>query len=195
MLPGIRLLFATFVLSASILIFGLGAAALLRSAHEEFVGIPSWRAAQQPMAPAMDTNRPMLALVRVDPPAPAPKADIKNDVSSKSEIAPQDEKPSDELKTASVDTQAADKAVIGEKSANAIKPDEVRRPRVRRAKRARTVHNVKLIRHWSARTQQTIQPQQSVTNSNAPFIGFDAPDQTASSGTGSNRRTAARSPF
>lgn len=82
MLPGFKFLVATVFLSISVLIFGLGAAALLRSAHDEFVSIPSWRAAQQPMmAPAMDTarldtprvdtSRPTLSLLRAEPPAPA----------------------------------------------------------------------------------------------------------------------------
>jgi len=41
MLPGLRFLFAAIVLSMSVLVFGLGAAALLRAAHEEFVSVPS----------------------------------------------------------------------------------------------------------------------------------------------------------
>ena len=36
MLPGFRFLFAATMLSMSLLVFGLGAAALLRAAHEEF---------------------------------------------------------------------------------------------------------------------------------------------------------------
>ena len=47
MLPGFRFLFAAIVLSMSILVFGLGAAALLRAAHEEFASTPSWRAAPE----------------------------------------------------------------------------------------------------------------------------------------------------
>ena len=43
MLPGFRFLFAAILLSASILVFGLGAAALLRATHEEYVSNPSWR--------------------------------------------------------------------------------------------------------------------------------------------------------
>ena len=167
MLPGFRILFATFVLSFSVLIFGLGAAALLRSAHEEFVGIPSWRAAQQPLMAAVDAGRPTLAILRVEPPA-----------SGRVEAA----KP-DSAKTASIDTQATDKAVLAEKPAT----EEIRKPRVRRAKRARTV---KTIRHW--RAPRTVQQEPA---SNSSFTAFDAPDQTASSGTGSNRRTAGRSPF
>ena len=49
MLPGFRFLFATVVLAVSVLVFGLGAAALLRAAHEDFVNLPSWRLAQQPV--------------------------------------------------------------------------------------------------------------------------------------------------
>ena len=43
MLPGIRFLFAAILLSISIVVFGLGAAALLRAAHEDFASNPSWR--------------------------------------------------------------------------------------------------------------------------------------------------------
>ena len=44
MLPGFRFLLAAIILATSILIFGLGAAALLRAAHEEFASNPTWRA-------------------------------------------------------------------------------------------------------------------------------------------------------
>ncbi len=76
MLPGFRFLFTAIVLSMSILIFGLGAAALLRAAHEEVASIPSRRAApetnfaQQPSEPA----RPVLAMLRIEPPPAEQKA-------------------------------------------------------------------------------------------------------------------------
>ena len=44
MLPGFRFLFAAILLSTSVLIFGLGAAALLRAAHEEVASAPARRA-------------------------------------------------------------------------------------------------------------------------------------------------------
>src|ERR1700729_351990 len=70
MLPGFRFLFAAIVLSMSMLVFGLGAAALLRAAHEEFASNSSWRAAPEvPFAQHPDTTRPMLATLRVEPPA------------------------------------------------------------------------------------------------------------------------------
>jgi hypothetical protein len=70
MLPGFRFLFAAIVLSMSILIFGLGAAALLRSAHEEFASLPSRRAPAEPVFTRRnDPPMPTLALLRFDPPA------------------------------------------------------------------------------------------------------------------------------
>ena len=75
MLPGFRFLFAAIALSVSILVFGLGAAALLRAAHEEFASNPSWRAApEQPMiARQSEQAKPVLAMLRFDPPHPAVK--------------------------------------------------------------------------------------------------------------------------
>jgi hypothetical protein len=69
MLPGFRFLFAAIVFSMSILVFGLGAAALLRAAHEEFANIPSRRAPPEPVfAKQNDAPVPTLALLRFDPP-------------------------------------------------------------------------------------------------------------------------------
>jgi hypothetical protein len=75
MLPGFRFLFAAIVLSTSILIFGLGAAALLRAAHEEFASNPSWHPAPETtFAQQAEAARPVLAMLRVEPPAAEPKA-------------------------------------------------------------------------------------------------------------------------
>jgi hypothetical protein len=77
MLPGFRFLFATVVLSVSVLVFGLGAAALLRAAHEEFVSLPSWRLSQQPLlAPQFEMSGPTLAMLRME--APAPKSLVES---------------------------------------------------------------------------------------------------------------------
>ncbi len=80
MLPGFRFLFAAIVLSMSILVFGLGAAALLRAAHEQFASTPSWRVAPEPaFAQQNEASReilrevsrepvtPVLAMLRVEP--------------------------------------------------------------------------------------------------------------------------------
>lgn len=69
MLPGFRFLLAAIILSTSMLVFGLGAAALLRAAHEQFASNPSWHAApeatfaQQQAEPAP----PVLAMLHADP--------------------------------------------------------------------------------------------------------------------------------
>ena len=75
MLPGFRFLFAAIVLSMSILVFGLGAAALLRAAHEEFASTPSWHASPEAVfAQQPETTGPVLAMLHVEPPASEAKA-------------------------------------------------------------------------------------------------------------------------
>jgi hypothetical protein len=67
MLPGFRFLFTAIVLSMSVLVFGLGAAALLRAAHEEFANLPARRTAPEPMfARRTDESPPTLALLRIE---------------------------------------------------------------------------------------------------------------------------------
>ena len=74
MLPGLRFLFAAIILTMSVLVFGLGAAALLRAAHEEVASIPSRRAPPETIfAQPNDAARPVLAMLRIDPPAAEPK--------------------------------------------------------------------------------------------------------------------------
>lgn len=76
MLPGIRFLFAAIVLSMSILIFGLGAAALLRAAHEEVSSVPTRRVMPEPVfAQQVEAPPPTLALLRVEPVVPEKTAD------------------------------------------------------------------------------------------------------------------------
>ncbi|MGH6641779.1 MAG: hypothetical protein ACRED3_03685 [Bradyrhizobium sp.] len=68
MLPGFRFLFAAIVLSTSVLIFGLGAAALLRAAHEQFASVPSRRPLPEPVFTRQNEPPiPTLALLRVEP--------------------------------------------------------------------------------------------------------------------------------
>jgi hypothetical protein len=84
MLPGFRFLFAATLFTMSILVFGLGAAALLRAAHEQFASNPSWHAAPEatfaqqvevPRETSREASRPpVLAMLRVEPPAAEQKA-------------------------------------------------------------------------------------------------------------------------
>src|ERR1700704_5270518 len=81
MLPGFRFLFVAIMLLLSILIFGLGAAALLRAAHEEFASNPSWHAPPETMfAQQGQDTPPVLAMLRGEPP-PAEKAPDNNPAS------------------------------------------------------------------------------------------------------------------
>ncbi|MGF6306531.1 hypothetical protein ABIB82_000049 [Bradyrhizobium sp. i1.8.4] len=73
MLPGLRFLFAAIVLATSLLVFGLGAAALFRAAHEEFASIPARMAPPAPQFAQQPETPPVLAMVRVDPSAAADK--------------------------------------------------------------------------------------------------------------------------
>jgi hypothetical protein len=90
MLPGLRFLFAAIMLSMSMLVFGLGAAALLRAAHEEFATNPSWHATPETMfAQRGDATRPVLAMLRVDDtPAAAQPAPDSVPVAAPAEPAP-----------------------------------------------------------------------------------------------------------
>ena len=72
MLPGFRFLFTAIVLSMSVLVFGLGAAALLRAAHEEFANLPSRRVSPEPVFARQYNDPPTLALLRVEPVAEKP---------------------------------------------------------------------------------------------------------------------------
>lgn len=70
MLPGFRFLFAAIMLSMSLLVFGLGAAALLRAAHESFASNSTWRAAPEvTFAQRTESTLPVLATLRVEAPA------------------------------------------------------------------------------------------------------------------------------
>src|SRR3954454_20677708 len=71
MLPGFRFLLAAILLSTSILVFGLGAAALLRASHEQYVSNPSWRNGpqEQVFAQAPEPAPPVLAVLRAEPEA------------------------------------------------------------------------------------------------------------------------------
>ncbi|MGV7216926.1 hypothetical protein [Bradyrhizobium sp. UFLA05-112] len=73
MLPGFRFLLAAILLSTSILVFGLGAAALLRATHEQFVSNPSWRNGpqEQVFAQANEPTQPVLAALRAEPLPPS----------------------------------------------------------------------------------------------------------------------------
>ena len=95
MLPGFRFLFTAVILSVSVLIFGLGAAALLRAAHEEFANLPSRRLAPEPVFARLgDSSMLTLSLLRVDPPAAEkPETDVLDIATADVAVAPTEQAP------------------------------------------------------------------------------------------------------
>jgi hypothetical protein len=109
MLPGFRFLFAAIVLSMSVLVFGLGAAAVLRAAHEQFAESGSWRPAPDTAAAQQgEMPGPVLAMLRVDQPA-VPKADaaLVTPLAQPAEMAKEMDKSPEPVKTAPPEAQAA----------------------------------------------------------------------------------------
>ncbi|WP_420966405.1 hypothetical protein [Bradyrhizobium sp. B120] len=111
MLPGLRFLFAAIVLATSLLVFGLGAAALFRAAHEEFASIPARRAPPEPQFAQQPEAPPVLAMMRVEPsaadkavadnPAPStPSEPVASEPAAPAEAAP----PAEPAKVAAVKT-------------------------------------------------------------------------------------------
>jgi hypothetical protein len=122
MLPGFRFLFAAIVLSMSVLVFGLGAAALLRAAHEEVSSNPSWRAAPETMfAQQGEATRPVLAMLRVEPLAAEPKApDNSPAIAAPAEPAT--------IASAPAEPAASASTPAGSEWIAALKPDDAPQP-------------------------------------------------------------------
>ncbi len=127
MLPGFRFLFATVILAASVLVFGLGAAALLRAAHEEFASLaatsqPAPRLVQPHLTPQSEV-RPALALLRIETPKLSATPDPIRDTAARPDARPvivaQDDDAGPEAPPPAMDTDppadagAAEGAVAG----------------------------------------------------------------------------------
>jgi len=114
MLPGFRFLLAAILLSMSLLVFGLGAAALLRAAHEEFASNPSWRTAPEvKFAQPAEVTQPVLAMLHVDVPATEKAPDDAPAPASASPIAAtKPPEPSSQAEAARVDTARPEVAAM-----------------------------------------------------------------------------------
>jgi hypothetical protein len=130
MLPGFRFLFAAIVSSMSILVFGLGAAALLRAAHEEVASNPSWRAAPETrFAQQGETTPPVLALLRVEPQPAEPMAP-ENSPAAAAEPAAIASAPTETAASASAPAEPAASAPTSAEPERiaALKPDDAPQP-------------------------------------------------------------------
>ena len=161
MLPGFRLLAIIVAFAASMLIFGLGTVALLRTTHEEFATAPL-RNLQTP-ASSFVAETPTLAVLQVEPiiekqaqPAPAP-APVPAPLAEVETTGPEDEVTvprvvipdpppiplTDATVTASVEAQPQPVAKPAAAPAAAIKTRPVARKRTAgRAKKMRARHRV-----------------------------------------------------
>ena len=120
MLPGFRFLFAAIMLSMSLLIFGLGAAALFRAAHESFASNSPWRATPDvPFAQRPETTLPMLATLRVEP--VADKANDAAKVTAKVAAAPAE--PASSPADPAMNDQVAALKAVDTPLVNAAKPE------------------------------------------------------------------------
>lgn len=88
MLPGIRFVCAAVVLAVSLVIFGMGAAALLRSAHEEFASLPNRRPPPTTVFSRQPETAPTLAMLRLEPHAAEVTEPAATPVAQISEPAP-----------------------------------------------------------------------------------------------------------
>lgn len=134
MLPGIRFLLTAIILSASVLIFGLGAAALLRAAHEEVANIPARRVMAEPVfAHQPDAPTPTLALLRLEPVAPekapdTPPADAAPIPEPVAESAPVPKVETKRLAALTSDDPTAGDAANDTTPAEATKPEITAKP-------------------------------------------------------------------
>jgi len=118
MLPGFRFLFAAILLSTSILVFGLGAAALLRASHEQYVSNPSWRNGpqEQMFAQAPEPAQPVLAALRAEPDVAEPAPSVRDQIPTIGLPASEPEQ------VAAVTTEAAAQPQVAEASSPTAEP-------------------------------------------------------------------------
>ena len=117
MLPGIRFLCAAVVLAVSLVIFGMGAAALLRSAHEEFASLPNRRPLPAPVFSQQPEQTPSLAMLRLEPRVTEAAEPVVAPVAQTSEPMPSIERTEAEIATApaTITTAIATPVVESEK--------------------------------------------------------------------------------
>jgi hypothetical protein len=86
------------MLSMSLLIFGLGAAALLRAAHESFASNSSWRAAPEvPFAQHPETTPAVLATLRVEPTATERTNEVPRMIAADPQPSPNESASSEQI--------------------------------------------------------------------------------------------------
>jgi len=124
MLPGLRILFAITLLSVSVVIFGLGAAAFLRSAHEDVANAP-WRPIETPVTARVDLAPTTLSMLRVEPEATIATITARADAEAAA-VAPTETKPpvtSDAAPPPTLEPLAEAPITVKPAEAAAVQPD------------------------------------------------------------------------
>jgi hypothetical protein len=171
MLPGFRFLFAAIVLSMSILVFGLGAAALLRAAHEAFASNPSWHMAPETtFAQQGEATKPALAMLRVEP----QPAEQKPAAENAAEQRPADQKPADDFPESAAPAETPVTVPAPEQTATvsapaeperiaALKPDDSSPPEIAKSEIAKPENSKPEILATEIPAQSETAPAQSAT--------------------------------
>jgi hypothetical protein len=128
MLPGFRFLFAAVVLSVSTVIFGLGAAALLRAAHEQFASLPVWKAPPETVFAQRTEPTPTLAMLNVEAIPANPPVSVLSETSTTTEQQAQQNAPvatdkDEALSTPAIVAPAASAPVVEPPAQARIEPN------------------------------------------------------------------------
>jgi hypothetical protein len=164
MLPGFRFLFAAIVLSMSIMVFGLGAAALFRAAHEEFASNPSWRPTPETsFAQQGETTRPVLAMLRIDQPPAEPK--IANNVPVAAAIAA----PVEPVEPATQPSMPAEPEKTAALTSDDSAPTEAAKPETLAQPEIQAQPDIQAVENKAAETKATdATPPTEVSPADAP---------------------------
>ena len=166
MLPGFRFLFAAIVLSMSILVFGLGAAALLRAAHEAFASNPSWHMAPETtFAQQGEATKPALAMLRVEPQPAEQEPAEENAVEQKpADNVPESAAPAETAATVPAPEQTATISAPAEPGRiAALKPEDSSPPEIAKSEIAKPENSKPEILATEIPAQSEPAPAQSAT--------------------------------
>lgn len=94
MLPGFRILFAIVLLSVSVLVFGVGAAAFLRAAHDNLASTPAYRPIETAYAPRIEvmSRSETLSMMRVQTPAELGVQTLRAEQPASLSVSPRDDR-------------------------------------------------------------------------------------------------------
>jgi hypothetical protein len=127
MLPGFRFLCAAIVLSVSMMVFGLGAAAFMRAAHQQFATLPLVRAPGAQFA-RQSEPAPVLAMLRIDAAVAEPASPEPASPEPPASIAMPAAEPVVEVTAATPEPDKIAVATASDAATHAVEPPEQQSP-------------------------------------------------------------------